>query len=530
MMRSGVKMKSVVFDILMLLVVVDLGAVAPAVGLMLPDDLELVRQEGNYVTVREKGTGLEQTYYVEGEPVVNGWIMEEEEDSLIFEQVYYLDAFFLYKAFVHDFNGNGLPELFSADLGDGVKTKFLENQGDFNFVEVHRIIRPLTTRGFGDADGDGLFEILGQHHDTLILLEQGQSDSFPTNMVWVDLTIGGPYVSYARIGDIDGDSIRDITFLNTTIDPWRIELFENGGNNIYIHKPPIVWESGGPVDYASADFDGDGKNEIISAGAGHTGIRIFEYVENDSFAPVWWGDLGCPNPYLHESIGDNNDNGYGEWVSCGRNFSRSGFFFRVYEATGDNQYNAVYYDSLPGDCWERGGLAHGDVDGDGTNEFMVSANSNIGLYKYDPVDGWHLVWLCDQGGFATTYPFLLDVDNDGDCEIVLSGELLRVRVYNRVHTSYIISNADSVFESDIKIYPNPVNGQLKISINTLSFLPDIEIYDINGRLIKDRLGYYGNACTWDLRDNQGKEVSSGVYFIAIGDGSNRLVKRALILH
>ena len=263
MAQFGVKMKSVVFDILILFLVVDLGAAAPAVGFMLPEDLEFVRQQGNYVTVREKATGLEQTYYVEGEPEVNGWVMEEEEDSLVFEQVYYLDEFFSRKAFVHDFNLNGLQELFSAVVRGGLRTRFLEYQGNFDLVEIYRLDRAMNVWGFGDADGDGLFEILGQDYDSLILIEQGQSDSFPTHMVWFDTTIGGPYVSYARIGDIDGDSVKDITFLNTTIDPWRIELFENGGNNIYIHKPPIVWESGGPVDYASADFDGDGKNDKL---------------------------------------------------------------------------------------------------------------------------------------------------------------------------------------------------------------------------------------------------------------------------
>jgi hypothetical protein len=450
------------------------------------------------------------------------------DDSLIFQQIYYLDAFFTAKAFVSDFNQNGLPELFSAVVGDGLRTRFLENQGNFNLVEVYRLDRPLATWGYGDSDRDGLFEILGQNYDTLMLIEQQQSNDFPTNLIWFDTTIGGPYVSYARIGDIDGDSTYDITFLNTRQDPWRIEFFENIGNNIFIHRNQIVWQSGGPVDYTYGDFDNDGNTEIVSAVA-HTGIIIFEYVGNDSFTPIWQTDLGCPNPYQHEYIGDNNGNGYGEWISCGRDFNRSGFFFKVFEATGDNQYQVVYYDSLPGDCWEAGGLAHGDIDGDGRNEFMVSANSNIGLYKYDPVLGWHLAWLCEQGGPYTTYPYLLDVDNDGDCEIVISGGLLRTRIYNRIHTDITQSQHGSNIDYNIQLYPNPTNNSLKISIDGLATFGQIKIYEASGRLVKTGPVNCGGDFNWDLHDNTGKEVNSGIYFTKIKAGQNTFVKKFSIL-
>jgi hypothetical protein len=498
-------------------------------GINIPAGHQLIKQEGNYYTILNNTTNLVNTYYIEGQPATTSWpVSQLLEDSLIFQQVYYLDAFLFYKIFVHDFNNNGMPEIFAADMAEGVRTKFLENQGNFNFVEVHRIETPMATWGFGDTDNDGLYEILAQATDTFRLIEQEQIDSFPENMVWDDTTIGEPHISYGRIGDIDGDSVKDITFLNARYDPWRIEFFENSGNNQFIHRNPIVWQSGGPVDYSYADFDNDGKNEIVSALA-PTGIMIFEYVGNDSFAPVWQTNLGCPNPYLHEYIGDNNGNGYGEWVSCGRDFNRSGFFFKVFEATGDNQYQVVYYDSLPGDCWEAGGLAHGDADNDGRNEFMVSANSNIGLYKYDPIIGWHLAWLCDQGGFATTYPFLLDVDNDGECEIVLSGELLRVRIYNRVHTGLIESHIVNSRNNNFSIYPNPSNNSLEISISGLMNVNDIKIYNITGKLVNTIPAIRGNYHNWDLHDKQGKEVSSGIYFIVADIDDIKLVKRALIL-
>ncbi len=499
---------------------------AVATAILIPSGHDLLKQEGNYYTIRNTTTLEIDRYYIEGEPTTTSWQTEMLDDSVIFRQVFYLDAFFLYKVFEHDFNGNGQPEIFAADLGDGVRTKFFENQGDFNFVEVHRIEEPMTTKGFGDVDNDGLYEILTQATDTLRLVEQTQPYGYPDTLIWDDTTIGGPYASYARIGDIDGDSAKDVTFVTPNY-PRAIEVFESVGNNTFGHSQ-LIWQSGGLADYSYADYDSDGLNEIVSAGPTPTEIKILEYIGNDSFAPVWQTDFGCPNPYLHEAIGDNNGNGHGEWISFGRDFSRSGFFFKVFEATGDNQYQVVYYDSLPGDCWERGGLTHGDIDGDGRNEFMVSANSNIGLYKYYPVSGWRRIWLCDEGGFATTYPFLLDVDNDGECEIVLSGELLRVRIYDR-QSGDIDSQTSDFIGNAMSIYPNPANNSLKIALNDYNARGYLKIYDISGRLVKNISLINKNNYNWDLIDDQGKEVSSGIYFIIYNISGVHEVKRFTIL-
>jgi len=493
----------------------------------MPSGHELIKQEGNYYTARNNDTQEINTYYIEGEPATTSWQARLLDDSVIFQQVYYLDAFLFYKIFVHDFNGNGKPEFFAADMGEGVRTRFFENQGDFNFTEVHRIEEPMATWGFGDTDNDGLFEILTQATDTMRLIEQEQLYNFPGNMIWDDTSMGGPYISYAKIGDINGNGIPDITFVPLHF-PRQLEFFENNGNNSFVHKS-ILWQSGGLADYAYSDYDNDNKNEIVSAGPTPNEIKILEYVGNDSFAPVWQADFGCPNPYLHEAIGDNNGNSYGEWVSCGRDFSRSGFFFKVFEATGDNQYQVVYYDSLPGDCWEDGGLAHGDIDNDGRNEFMVSANSNIGLYKYDTITGWHLAWLLEGGGPYTTYPNLLDVDNDGECEIVISGGQLRSRIYNNIHSEINWTSNSQNNGISIKIYPNPSNSSIIIAAQDLANFNNFKIYDITGRLIRNEQSCLLGKYKWDLNDNEGKAVSSGIYFFVISIEGRKTVNRVLIL-
>ncbi|NLI15580.1 MAG: T9SS type A sorting domain-containing protein, partial [candidate division Zixibacteria bacterium] len=150
-------------------------------------------------------------------------------------------------------------------------------------------------------------------------------------------------------------------------------------------------------------------------------------------------------------------------------------------------------------------------------------------YKYDPVSGWHRIWLCDEGGFATTYSFLLDVDNDGECEIVLSGELLRVRVYDR-QLGGIVSDENGTKDDDLILYPNPTNNTLKISLSKFTPIGYLDIFDSNGRLVKKINLKNVNSVNWDLCDNQGKEVASGIYFIVYDISGVQKVKRATILH
>jgi len=192
---------------------------------------------------------------------------------------------------------------------------------------------------------------------------------------------------------------------------YKIRIFENNGYNSYIERTPIIWlPPNHPADFANGDFDGDGNNEVVCGGIyGHLAIQ--ENVADDSFEVTWQGELGHPNALLHENIGDYDEDGRDEWVSAGKDFSAGGFFFGVFNSIGNNQYEAVYYDSLPGNTWDAGGISAGDVDGDGINEFLVSSNNNIGLFKYSSNRGWDCVWLTDEGGTGAveTLPFLLDI-------------------------------------------------------------------------------------------------------------------------
>ncbi|UCC79424.1 MAG: T9SS type A sorting domain-containing protein [Candidatus Zixiibacteriota bacterium] len=82
----------------------------------------------------------------------------------------------------------------------------------------------------------------------------------------------------------------------------------------------------------------------------------------------------------------------------------------------------------------------------------------------------------------------------------------------------------------IRVYPNPFNSQTVIAFNgTEGGENYIEIYDINGRLVKtlDLNGTEGGdkRAIWDATDALGNRVSSGIYFArATGGGNNMTIK------
>ena len=61
----------------------------------------------------------------------------------------------------------------------------------------------------------------------------------------------------------------------------------------------------------------------------------------------------------------------------------------------------------------------------------------------------------------------------------------------------------------------------------------VQIFDLSGRLVRTLPGSYGSAgvheSTWDLRDNDGSSVPSGVYFYRLTVGSTQKVERLLVI-
>ena len=138
-------------------------------------------------------------------------------------------------------------------------------------------------------------------------------------------------------------------------------------------------------------------------------------------------------------------------------------------------------------------------------------------------------------------PSIWDVDNDGVLEcLVVKYDYPNFTSSNLiVYNTGINTSASSDKKTQIKFelkqnYPNPFNPttQIEFVINESNNV-SIDIYNINGELIKNLLNEYLNQgnhqVSWNGTSNNGQRVSSGAYFYKLNVGNVSTVKKMIIL-
>ena len=90
----------------------------------------------------------------------------------------------------------------------------------------------------------------------------------------------------------------------------------------------------------------------------------------------------------------------------------------------------------------------------------------------------------------------------------------------------------------MSLFPNPVFSNqtlLKYGVpEAMQSLPvQIQVFDISGRLVRTLSGSHGSAgvqqSVWDLRDDAGSQVRSGIYFYRLKVGVVEKVERLMVI-
>lgn len=81
--------------------------------------------------------------------------------------------------------------------------------------------------------------------------------------------------------------------------------------------------------------------------------------------------------------------------------------------------------------------------------------------------------------------------------------------------------ATEVYQQVDALYPNPTTGKFFIEFSKALSNADVEIIDINGKMIGQSRGN-GNKLDFDLSN-----VAAGVYFVRITDGKNVITKKVV---
>ncbi len=212
---------------------------------------------------------------------------------------------------------------------------------------------------------------------------------------------GGPGSAtvYPALADLDGDG--DLEFV--------------AGGTVYQHDGTVLWNAlesscGRP---AVADLDTDGQPEVVFVDpCQHAvsayeadGTRIWGPVDVNQGQPTPSGPSGGGPPTIADFDGDGRPEvatagGYGYLVLNGEDGSTLWFDPNTQDTSSRSTGSSVF-----------------DFDGDGAAEVVY--NDELRLRVYDGRDGTVLLDRCNTSGTLWEYPLVVDVDGDEQAEIVV---------------------------------------------------------------------------------------------------------------
>jgi FG-GAP-like repeat/FlgD Ig-like domain/Bacterial Ig-like domain len=275
-----------------------------------------------------------------------------------------------------------------------------------------------------DNDQDLDFLVIGTLNTTKLYTNTGG--------VFTGSTIGIPSLSSSSAdwGDYDNDGDLDLLVTGSDGDPQTF-LFRNTAG-IFSDVTPAALPGVEHGSTAWGDFDNDGDLDILISGNSDSGIitRVYRRTAR-GYVDILAGLPGCN--YSAVSWGDYDNDGDLDILLSG--YASTGAIARIYDNHG-----GVFTDISAGmDGLYTGFNTFGDYDADGDLDALVGGTaSGIGINTDLYNNG--------SGSFSQATGILLglwrgegdwgDYDNDGDLDILISGEATNYSNYSRVLSRY----------------------------------------------------------------------------------------------
>lgn len=331
-----------------------------------------------------------------------------------------------------DINGNGRLELFAVEMDTGTAQIF--EIGDNRIHEqVFSFTEPLWPWATADTDNDGLIEILCNASGTAFLLEQPAPGEFPTERIWEARG------NWSRtIVDADADGIPEIFARDDATN--SISVYEAEGDNthkvIATLENPTGGDNGISADFATGDFDGDGRIEIL-VGDSDGELFIYEAVGNNQYRQTWISPLSEGTPQLF-AAGDLDGDGNSEFAICVKTGTQVGtielldnryyhWLLTVFSAEGDDTYRPMWQQRIR-DLHDSGnGMTIADANSDGRNELCISVQPNFYLVQYDGTT-YRPIW--HHSATSTFEPIVANLNED-DANILLFNSNNTLTAFNR---------------------------------------------------------------------------------------------------
>lgn len=339
--------------------------------------------------------------------------------------------------FLSDFDGNGHPEVWRLPIApSGV----LSDMEVWEWTGADFSLLPLTygihiPQAIGDADGDGLLEMMGRRADLTRIWEQREPGGILDTVVFEALRnfIGAEFL------DVDSTDGRQEIIARTNTDAsgysrprFVIYSVDAEYNLSGVDTLPNLTEGAndmGPPKVLIGDLDNDGALDFLYGD--YDGDVIFCERENLRSEQRWSYRLPLNDATAYLAAGDFDGDGRSEFVAGCRSNALGGteserasrhWAYFVFQYVGDNSFSPVDSFYVLGNeevSSHPASVSAGDVDSDGRDEILISAYPDHYVIAYDPSSArYRPLWYHYPS--ESNISLMADFDGDGTSEFLFS--------------------------------------------------------------------------------------------------------------
>lgn len=459
-----------------------------------------------------------------------------------------------------DIDNDGAVEIV---VGSPNYTYVLDTLGDteweFPLPNPGAVQNCVSSQALGDINDDGKLEILTCDTYGYTLYCLGPDSG---NVLWEFTPDPAAYIIIATptVADLDVDG--DLEVLIGTIDAGgggRLFCLDHLGEEEWMYETPGTGIGGWQLGSACvADVNGDDTLEIVST-ANYWGVFCLDHLGGEL-----WRNQYSLHAASYPALADLDNNGTLEVV-----VGLGSTMFAFDASTGDTVWDftvstGYYLVSSPG---------IGDLNGDSLLEVVFAE-----LKQGAPNDSTRPMWVVDCNGdsvwsyvvgTAFTDPSIGDADHDGymdfylgpsyggfNCWAFSSDTLLevgrlewptlqhdiqRTGCYGRGGPAGKRISDRRPFAGGQKpvlhVSPNPFSESIEIRLDGISECRSagvlkLEIFDATGRVLRQISLLpidLSPGVTWDGRDDEGKRVAPGVYFVRVKAGDFTATRKLIVV-
>jgi PKD repeat protein/predicted nucleotidyltransferase len=401
-------------------------------------------------------TGDEIYYRVSGEdnPGIFSCGLFSEQSDIILDKVYNSSVAW------GDYDNDGDLDILltgynTLESGSSAISKIYRNNGNNSFTEQTGI------NLFGVKNGSASFGDYDNDNDLDILLTGMTSGSFPVSKIYrnngnntfteqAGISLIGTSYSSASWSDFNKDGYLDILLTGQGAGSNLIsKIYRNNGNSTFTEQVDINLEHVSKGSSAWGDYDNDGDIDFLLTGNNSYGTQksvSVVYANNGDSTFTVQSGISLPG-VMSSSVawGDYDNDGDLDILLTGYNSDGAiQYISRIYRNDGNNVF--TYQSGIKLEGVANSSAAWGDFDNDGDLDILLSGRLVSGgftskIYRNNSTNTFTEVTGTSFTGVGYCSVAWGDYDNDGDLDILMTGQSAGSTVVSKIYRNNAIMKA-----------------------------------------------------------------------------------------